>query len=446
MAKTISAEVASFFEETELMGRVTNGRRSISVSVLSSPFFRASSSSRNISSASFSTAFDTEPQRTIDVPAELESIEAYEYIGFNRETSRHLWSCYANQKRDSKDSFMDIARAHVRNHQFPDVIALEEDWVSLLGDLGINDKLQTAILLPEFSDVRVTMTCKYWVSMSMEWGFSTLAELDDRLREELRRRKPGVGQQKAKTPTLDPPVSRKRSKEPTGPVLASASEDDAKPVTTSAAGFPPKMDGYTMVWCACKLPLALGCCNDEEDQLCLDNLKFGQGDFPKGVEYFTPQPETANRYATYYKHLQEDSEFATLQIAVPTKFIESLDHGLLLSDGNTQTQWKKVIWYCRRGDGDALPRELKYLYRRELWIGHIARGKDKKYIDMESWEEVDSSRILKVKSDGKWINAIQWVFYTEFARTKFAKLGKGNAWVHYRGSLVSEMPKQQLGA
>lgn len=195
-----------------------------------------------MSSASSSSTF--QQSSTIDVPAELESIEAYEYIGFDGQTAHHLWSCYSNQKGDNKDSFMDIARSHVRDPRLPDVIALEEDWVSLLRNLGINDKLQTAILLPEFSDLRVTRSCKYWVSMSMEWGFSTLSGLDDRLREELRRRKPGVGQQKAKTPTLDTPVSRKRFGEPSGPVLASASEDDAKPVTTSAAGSPSKMDGY----------------------------------------------------------------------------------------------------------------------------------------------------------------------------------------------------------
>lgn len=203
------------------------------------------------------------------------------------------------------------------------------------------------------------MSCKYWVSMAMEWAFSTLAEIDDRLREELQRRKPGVkrakGQQKAKTPTLDAPVSRKRSGRPTGTALANTSEDDAKPATTSVVESPPELDGYTMVWRACKLSLALACCNDETDQLCLNIMRTGPGDFPAGVVYFTPQPETANRYATYYKHLQQGTEFATLQIAVPTEFIESLTHGRLSSDGDTQTQWKKVFWHCRCGNGDELP-------------------------------------------------------------------------------------------
>lgn len=129
--QTISVEVASFFEETELMGPVTNGKRTMSVSALSSPSVsRASSSSWNISSASFSATFASQPQSTIDVPAELESIEAYEYIGFDSQTARHLWSCYSGQKGDDKDSFMDITRAHVRDPKFPDVIALAEDWTS----------------------------------------------------------------------------------------------------------------------------------------------------------------------------------------------------------------------------------------------------------------------------------------------------------------------------
>ena len=33
---------------------------------------------------------------------------------------------------------------------------------------GISHTLQTAILLPTFSDIRVTMNCKCWVSVSME--------------------------------------------------------------------------------------------------------------------------------------------------------------------------------------------------------------------------------------------------------------------------------------
>ena len=55
--------------------------------------------------------------------------------------------------------------------------------------------------------------------MAMEWAFSTLAELDDRLREELQRRKPGVkrakGQQNAK---LLPLTLRFPVRDPGGPL------------------------------------------------------------------------------------------------------------------------------------------------------------------------------------------------------------------------------------
>lgn len=37
--------------------------------------------------------------------------------------------------------------------------------------LGIGQKLQNAILLPEFADLRGTASCKYWIidAMSMKW-------------------------------------------------------------------------------------------------------------------------------------------------------------------------------------------------------------------------------------------------------------------------------------
>src|SRR5437773_9808764 len=47
--------------------------------------------------------------------------------------------------------------------------------------MGINEKLLTAILIPEFDDIRFTATCKYWVLDAMEICYGALKDMDRRL-------------------------------------------------------------------------------------------------------------------------------------------------------------------------------------------------------------------------------------------------------------------------
>lgn len=53
-----------------------------------------------------------------------------------------------------------------------------------MGTLGIGTKLQEAIMLAEFENIRYTATCKFWLSDAIQMAYETLVHLNDRLKED----------------------------------------------------------------------------------------------------------------------------------------------------------------------------------------------------------------------------------------------------------------------
>ncbi|CAG8890146.1 unnamed protein product [Penicillium egyptiacum] len=430
----ISAEVAVFFQNKGLLGPAKNNKRTISVTALSSPATSrsSSSSSNSIDRTSFSATFVNVSRDEIELPQDLTSGETYEFIGFDKETAGKLWDQYLSRPiGDPLDpfdfDFMDYARSQVKNSTVPDVLSVTDDWTPTMAALGINYCLQQSILHPDFDDVRATASCKFWLLDSMEMAFKTLEGLNGQLRQELERRQRltilGV-REKSPFKSL-----KSAAKETTIPNECPATDIVAEQEA------PARLIGYTMIWRACLLSEAVECCESRPGELQITPVCSRPGDFSgrTAVAYFSPERETADRYAAYKKHRFSIAELAILQVAVPDSLMQSLSVNYLWADGVSDL-WKKVVWNCRRGD--RLPKDLRYMRNKDLWIGHIARSKNVKFETMESCTQIQSSDAPVVQINGERRNATQWVFHSDHAEELFAQCCKGKTWIHSIGKLV----------
>lgn len=392
------------------------------------------------------------PQDEIEVPESLKSAETYEFIGFDKKTALEIWSRFisTSDPDDPEGDFMGYARSYVNHSGVPDALSVLDDWTSTMNRLGINKTLQSAIMLPEFDDLRSTASCKFWVLDSMTVAYATLEHLNDQLRSEMARRQriSKTGHRDMSQPPARPaPISRNQSVSRPGSRDADAaaaglsvSEEEAGAVSVSVPEAPERLDGHTMIWRGCSRLSALEFGEGHPDHLVLRAMRSSPGDFSYApVVYFTPQRETADRYATWLKHKVPASEVAIFQAAVPKDLIRSLSVNYLWSDGVETDTWKRVIWHSRRSE--KLPKDLRWMADKDLWIGHIARSLHSRYVAMESYTMIESSDTLSVKIDGDWRKAIQWVFYDSDAEDLFALSCKGKTWIHSTGKLVDETPK-----
>src|SRR3954453_12747522 len=108
--------------------------------------------------------------------------------------------------------------------------------------------------------------------------------------------------------------------------------------------------------------------NQATQEVDLSAISTVPGDFTgqKKVAYWTPQKETADRYAQWTKHKVDISEIVMIQIAVPESLIKTLVVYYLWYDERRmpKDEWKKLVYYSRRGK--YLPPELDHIEEKDL--------------------------------------------------------------------------------
>lgn len=208
-------------------------------------------------------------------------------------------------------------------------------------------------------------------------------------------------------------------------------QDTHHPTVATIVDAPMKVEGHTMLWRAglkkkhdLFYDAATGIVN-------LAAISSFPGDFSgqKKVPYFTPQKETADRYARWLKHKAPNPEVTIAQVAVDWTWVKRLTTEYLWLD-SPHDIWKKVIFQCRRES--RLPTALVYIEERDILIGHIASGVNVRYERMNSYEQITDS--LTVKVDGHTTAAIQFVFQTRKAQEEFEEHCKGKIWLHSVGA------------
>lgn len=467
---TISEKTATFLEGEGLLTPIVNNKRKVSTSILSPPPSESSSrssSAHSVSAASFQASFVSEQVDEVEIPADLRSLEAYIYIGFDAATAALLWHRYVNFADEVQGDFFDFALWHLEFSNVPDATSGEDDWDACMKALGINDKTRAAILLPEFEDIRYTATCRFWVKDTLKLNYEALEDLDDNLRMAAARIQHSKKVPRSRTaphslitsssspinpatesrsfaplsPPSEPTVTLPEAKSSTNPLSSEGNESSVHAAAATVA--PVSLPGHTILWRACSRRDAEAFYNHHTQEINLHVISTYPGDFSASrvVASWTPQKETADRYAQWAKHTAKDEEIAIIQVAVPEVFTRTLTTEYLwFGDRERSTDlWKKVIWHCRRGV--EFPEELDHLTQKDLLIGHIASGKHRKYERMAHYNQIDEGDVLTIEVDGTGRKSVQWIFQTSKAKRGFQEHCQGKVWIHNLGRLRVPVPK-----
>ncbi|KAA6415576.1 MAG: hypothetical protein FRX48_00292 [Lasallia pustulata] len=457
----ISDDVAAFLQEAKLLSGVFDGKRKISTAMISPPSTIPSASSSftstRISSSSFSATYTTQEIDEVEIPVMLQSVESYEFLGFNHRAAQALWQLYVSQPHDMQADFFDFVKWHVRDPLKADASSGHDDWIACMTTLGICQKLQSALLLPEYSDLRGTASCKFWLLDAMEMSYRVLQELDSDLRTKRAHIQQGrkplqkvfSGRPKAESfssiPSLASPAGRNEggattSDRPTSSIPPSIEEIRGKSGSQIAtvSDAPVSLDPHTMLWGAGHRSRHEEFYDEGTGKVDIGAIAASPGDFSgrAKVTYFTPQRNVADRYAQWQKHKVALANITVLQVAVPWAFVESLNmEHLWFGDC-----WKEVVWWSRRRS--ELPKELENLEEKDLFIGHIVTGKDSNFIAFSSPDLIKEDAVLTVKVNGEEEKAIQWTFRGRKVEKAFNTHCHGKVWLHQLSTLCT--PKQSV--
>lgn len=436
----LSNEAVEVLERQYLLSPSQDGKRTISTSILSKsppPKTREIHSLPSPSATIETSDFQASREHTLTdsfwIPELLESIETLEYLGFTGARAREVWTTYRAQLQDEDLAwgFFDHALDQAEPHDVEDAHCASDDWADCMTKIGIDAHVQKAILLPEFSDLRYTASCKFWIKDTMKLRWSSLITLDEQV----------TSAKKAQGPTSDtPPSCRESIKGRPNETSTGSSSKDAPSPTISTINAPRSLAHHTMLWRATEKSKAAELYNVETKTLTLDSDSTAPGDFSGKIPktYFTPQKETADHNARWMRYRSPASNITIVQIAVPESFLSTLDKLLLYSDeGLPLDAWKHIVWSCQRGERRWPKGQLRqWGYSKDLIVGHIASGKQRKYTEIRSWDQIRDSDVLKVDIDGRERLAVQWVFNTDEAIDGVEDVVGGKVWLHDLGSML----------
>lgn len=288
----MSSENALLLMREGLLTPIVKNKRQISSLLLSSSLSTISSLIIPMSSAS--------RKDWIKIPAFLESTETYAFIGYNGSMAPRMWSRYVRYCRDKESvdrlgcGFFDIARSHIEDSGTPDASHSLDDWQECMEELGVSERLAEAILDYDYWDVRLTATCKFWVIDSMHTEYKALEVLDK------------------KPVTLVALIQQVRDLEcPSFP----GQPEEAPPLT---------LKGHTMLWRADSRSRTKDFYIGKDINLGAIGSVCGDFSYTKSLTYWTPQIETAERYAKWARHKQRIADIELIQVAVPDALMRTL--------------------------------------------------------------------------------------------------------------------------
>ncbi|MCJ1242401.1 hypothetical protein MMC14_010409 [Varicellaria rhodocarpa] len=453
---TLTPETAEFWEGEGSLTPIQNKRRRLSSQLLTPPSSHKALSTLSslpegtVSLLNFSAAYVTEPIDSIEIPATLKSEETYAFLGFDEATADTLWLLYSNKSEDLPGDFFEFVKWHIENPEYDDATSGRDDWDAVMRKIGISSRLRKAILLEDSADIRLTATCKFWLVDTMWMIWRILEDLEKDLSERkgeqelAKKNRPKAGSISS-APTIPDPISQRPTTSETQPkyaipTLAIWPSSGSTPSVATAIEAPKSMDGHTMIWRAGFRDRHRLFYDSETEAIDLTAIASVPGDFSgtRRVAYFTPQRETADRYAVWTKQKTAIVNIVVVQIAVPWTFIEPLQQQHLWFD-DQQDLWRKLIWESRRGR--ELPKDLRFLYEKDLLIGHIASSIHSKYERMNTFTEIKEQDLLTIMVDNETKKATQWVFNTLAAADGFQIHCRGKIWFHSMGALFGPKTK-----
>lgn len=375
---------------------------------------KSSHSSMSMSHTEFGDASATKP------PFKLESIDTFVLLGFAKVAADAIWGRYISQPDDMdrgvmkrnwmafhKAGILDFALWAIHDPMVADADDSSDDWYSCMDRLGIGERLKTAIMLKEYEDLRYTATCKYWLKDAVQNVYDHLKHLNDepaatpakisRLSKSKSRKQPTPYTQPFDDIEEEPSTSERLE-------IANESAGRTIPEVATSIGAPSAMELHTSIWRSGSRLKAQAFYNEVTGAIDPAAMITSPGDFnlsQRSIAYWTPQRETALRYAKWARYKNPVVDIALIQVSVP----EALMRRLTVSHIWFSDEWKTVVW-CGR-NMRFLPPKLAELEEKDVLIGHIASGKHVKYVNMKDPTEIQERDVLTVTIASEETKGIQ---------------------------------------
>ena len=397
----IDPEDAIILAQEGRISEVYAGKRKLSASTFSS--FSSHSQPSQARSATLhsdsSSAADSIPE--IEVPEFLESAETYHFVGLTEDVAMMTWLGYRGYMEEFPDEgpydFMDFALLHIEEADIEDAGGSEDDWEGCMRAMGVTPKLMAAIMMPEFNDIRLTKSAKWWVKDSMQIQFGALEDIQETSRTRQRMRLEQTKQRKAGATYTQG--------------LASSEEGEAGPSIASAFEAPlPHTPGYTTLYKGVNRQKASEFLNDSDGTINMNAIVSAA---PTDFHPFLPRLDfglsrsVAAGYVNYMKHRADLSAVSIIAINVPNALISAFNpYVLTFSTPKKFDEWREVIFYSRRGNMK-FPRHLGSLQNQKLMIGPIAKSINKTFQRLKGPEEITMQHVLQLPNGE---HATQYVF------------------------------------
>lgn len=100
-----------------------------------------------------------EAREFAEIPVYMESVAAFEFLGFSEEAANQLWKHWTEisdgrPEGYGDDTILNLAMDHLESFTFEDAEDPEDDWNLVLMDFGIRKTLRDVILAEQFAPVK----------------------------------------------------------------------------------------------------------------------------------------------------------------------------------------------------------------------------------------------------------------------------------------------------
>lgn len=415
-------EVQELEAEGVLLGDKTRAprigtKRKVQMAALSSSYRSSvtSTSSSGSSSASLRIhGFGRPKTGTIDLPVFEESPDMLEFIGFTQETSNAIYSNFLARPDPTNDPY-DLLQYSFDFVRSKDPQEQHEDR-EILARMGINNKIQEALLDEDFAEIRATATLRFWLLDTLQVNYDMMCSFRRNLKLKARISK----------------AKKRRRIQHSGNIFQkdqemSSSATEQSSTQTGAINIPPKENGIIdlqHVAIGSEIPLLQDhqvlysgkCFSYLADFILPDGsvslrsiASFSGGDFNDGspATYWSPDLETAEKYRKWAQRRNPIAESCIIQIQISQRFLREIKTEVL----SFSPDWKEYVWRCRhKGRRGMLPKFQKFR-NADLIKGHICKMTLSAINNIRDPEDVQQ-RITEdsvlLREDGR--RATQWAF------------------------------------
>ncbi|KAH8649819.1 hypothetical protein BX600DRAFT_502207 [Xylariales sp. PMI_506] len=122
--------------------------------------------------------------------------------------------------------------------------------------------------------------------------------------------------------------------------------------------------------------------------------------------YFTPDHQVAEHYAAYAKRRANFESVVMVFLTIPRRVIDSLEEPAIERLYWSAPEWKQLVWFSKTMR--PLPKSLRKYRDTLLIIGNISKGAERKFQQMETWEDMTSECFFRCEPGNNL--AVQYAF------------------------------------